>query len=279
MKWMGLSLMLLSLPGLACEARLEVPENVSISSWDAATLAYGESSHAPLDVRVSARACGELLLGVGYEGALPAGVRSSPGGTWLGLTPGDRAPLLPLPAALEEGVNLQPVLAWRPQSQGWPPGPAVGTVRWRLYARDGLLERVVLERTSLVVARVPAVLSVQIRGAHGQSELGSTTTVLDMGRIESGAVHSLLIEVRGNGNARVSVVARHGELRSVGRRAYSIPYTLHLNGRPISGGAPLDAPSFSPGVALARLEVVVGDVERRAAGQYEDVLTLTVAAE
>jgi hypothetical protein len=278
-KWLCLLLTLVSLRSLACEARLDVPQSVSISSWEAATLAYGEPSHAPLDVRVTARGCGELALGVGYEGELPAGVRSSPGGAWLGLTPGDRAPLLALSADLADGVDLQPVLAWRPQPQGLPPGAAAGNVRWRLYARDGLLERLVLERVSVVVANVPAVLSVQIGGAHGRNALGNGPTVLDLGRMESGAVHPLFIEVRGNGNARVSVLARHGQLRLRGRSGYSIPYTLRLDGRPISGAVPLVSPRSNGGIAIARLEVVVGDVERRAAGQYEDVLTLTVAAE
>lgn len=276
---MACLLALLSIPCAACEFALDVPEIVTISSWEATALAEGEASQVPLNVRISAEGCASLALGVSYVGELPAEVRSSPSGLMVGLDPADSMPLLELPADPGTVVDLQPVLAMRARSAGWPAGPASGSLRWRLYARDGLLESLLIERSSVVLAQVPAVLSVQIEGPQGRNRLDGAPTVLDLGRLERGAVHPLLIEVRGNSSARLSIVARHGVLQSMQRKAYTIPYSLRLDGTPFDGEVLLPAPSLNDGTTAARLELVLGEVERRAAGAYEEVLTLTVAAE
>lgn len=278
--WLFLSAMALGWPLIAgaCEVALEVPESVPVSSWEAAALARGQAAAVPLQLRVRSRGCVGLALGAGVEGSLRAGVRSAPAGQWLGLQPGDPAPLLDLGMDSEQ-VDLQPELAWAAQPGGTTAGLLTAVVEWRLYQRDGLLERLLQRRRSQLLVQVPALLEVEILGPHGLSPLAGAPTLLDLGRLQSGAQHALMLIVRGNSRAQLSISPRFGELRSAARRNHAIPYDLRLDGVPVAEGMALPLPQPDARGSSVQLELQVGEVERRAAGVYEEVLTLTVAAE
>jgi hypothetical protein len=97
--------------------------------------------------------------------------------------------------------------------------------------------------------------------------------------VASGDERSAEIEIRGNARAQLALSRRWGELRLPARPEYSIPYRLLVDGQPSAGDGSPQPLALSGEVARARLSVVIGDVERRAAGVYEDAITIVVAPE
>ena len=267
-----------------CAARLQVPGMKRVTPWLAVELAQGGQLQDTLDVRVSdAQGCPALALGVDVsappDNPSRASVRVTPNGAEIGSAPGASQPLLALAVDADGNLAIDPVLEWSAQGQALAAGRQEMRIRWRLYPADELLPQPLVELETLLVAEVPAILEVELIAAGARLPLAGANAMLDFGEVASASERSVDIEVRGNARAQLSITRQWGELRLRGRPDYTIPYSLLLDGRPAPADGmpqPLEA---SGDYSRTRLSVRLGDVERRAAGVYEDILTLVVAAE
>jgi hypothetical protein len=152
-------------------------------------------------------------------------------------------------------------------------------IRWRLYAANALLPQALTELQTRVQADVPAVLDVALIANGARQPLGGASATLDFGEISSGDLREVDIEIRGNARAQLAVSRRWGQLRLRNRPDYTIPYTLLLDGQPLSSVAAPQTLDIRGELSRARLGVRIGELERRAAGVYEDTLTVVVAPE
>lgn len=265
-----------------CSATLQVPVSHRIPAWLAVDLAEGRMLQESIDLRVDGiDGCPTLALGVDVEASDPRSrveILSAPNGAQVGTSPGAGQPLLRLASGRTE-LRLAPVVAWSAQGQALRAGEHGLRLRWRLFPADDLLPQPLVEVETRLTAKVPAVLEVELAAAGAQLPLAGAQALLDFGEVSSGAARSAEIRVRGNARAQLGISRRWGELRLRDRAGYAIPYTLLLDGQIVSGEEwrwLLDGDSDA---GRADLEVRLGDVERRAAGVYEDILTLVVAPE
>lgn len=282
-------ILLLSLTAVAqaqadCAARLLVPGVTPITAWLAVAMADGGQLQESIAVRVSDMTdCPPLALGVELivpvDGRSRASVRTAPNGAEIGSVPGGWQPLLALIDAGNGEAAVSPVVEWTSQGHALPAGRQELRLRWRLYAADALLPQALVEVETLVIAEVPAVLDVELVAAGTRLPLAGSSAMLDFGEVSSGAERSVDIEIRGNARAQVGISRRWGELRLRDRPDYTIPYTLLLDGRVLPEDGSTWLLDSSGDVARARISVLLGDVERRAAGTYEDTLTVVVAPE
>lgn len=264
-----------------CAARVQAG-HVLISPWLAEELAHGGRLQQTLDVRVSGLdGCPPLLLGVsveGADGAERARVLGAPNGAEIGTEPGAGPALLSVLADPGGDSPLSPVLEWSAEGQPLAAGRRTLQLRWQLYAADALLPQSLLTIETQLSAEVPAVLDVELIAAGGRLPLAGANALLDFGEISSGSTRQIDIDIRANAPVQLALSRQYGELRLRGRPDYQIPYSLLIDGRPAdTSGTP--QPLSSSGYTRARLDVVIGDVERRAAGLYEDTLTIIVAPE
>lgn len=267
-----------------CAARLQVAGMKLITPWLAVELAQGGQLQESIDVRVSdAQGCPALALGVDVsvppDNRSRASLRAAPNGAEIGSSPGATQPLLALSADADGNLAIDPVLEWSAQGQALAAGRQELRIRWRLYPADALLPQPLVELETLLVAEVPAILEVELIAAGARLPLAGANAMLDFGEVASDAERSIDIEVRGNARAQLSITRQWGELRLRGRPDYTIPYSLLLDGRPAPADGVPQLLESSGDYSRTRLGVRLGDVERRAAGVYEDVLTVVVAAE
>lgn len=278
-----LSLCAATLARAECAARLQVPGVKQITPWLAVELAQGGQLQESIDVRVSdVGGCPPLALGVEIltpDSRSRISVRAAPNGAEIGSAPGAWQPLLALAADATGEVVVVPVVDWSAQGQALPAGRQEVRLRWRLYPVDDLLPQALVEVETLLVADVPAILEVELIAAGSRLPLAGASTMLDFGEVSSGAERSVDIEIRGNARAQLSISRQWGELRLRARSDYTIPYTLLLDGRMLADDGSVWSLDGNVDLTRTRLGVLLGDVERRAAGVYEDTLTVVVAPE
>lgn len=267
-----------------CAARLQVPGMKRVTPWLAVELAQGGQLQDTLDVRVSdAQGCPALALGVDVsappDNPSRASVRVTPNGAEIGSAPGASQPLLALAVDADGNLAIDPVLEWSAQGQALAAGRQEMRIRWRLYPADELLPQPLVELETLLVAEVPAILEVELIAAGARLPLAGANAMLDFGEVASASERSVDIEVRGNARAQLSITRQWGELRLRGRPDYTIPYSLLLDGHAAPADGMPQALEATGDYSRTRLGVRLGDVERRAAGVYEDILTVVVAAE
>lgn len=266
---------------LACTAQLQAANVHALPTWSSAALAQGGRLQENVDLRIVAGPDCQLLLGVEIIGPEPdpgrVSVRTGPNGAEIGRAPGSGQPLLPVlldPAAM---ALLIPSIEWSAEGRAVAAGIQTAHLRWLLYDAATLLSEPIATLDTRLLAEVPAMLGVTLSVAGARQALAAASVMLDFGELTEGAQRALEIEIEGNAPARISVSAEWGELRHATRSGYRIPYALRLDGRPLdAGSAPL---AVGAGVARLQLSVEIGEVERRAAGTYEDVLTIVVAPE
>jgi hypothetical protein len=273
----------LNLQTATCQPRLQVPAEQPVASWFGTELATGGRLQETLSVRISGAAgCSPLSLGVEAtplnQPDSTAVVRTSPNGAEVGAVAGGGLALLPVAADAQGNTVVLSTLQWSAQGTPFEAGTARLRLRWRLFDSAALIARPIAQADSQLLVSIPAVLDVQLVAAGRRTPLAGTQTRFDLGELSTGTVHRLAIEVSGNAMAQLSIDQRWGELRIPERSGWHIPYALSIDGRPVVGGASLLLQRRGM-LSQAELEIRIGDVERRAAGHYEDTLTLTVAAE
>lgn len=269
-------------PAWGCDPQIQVPAVIRLSPWVSEPLARGGTVQEPLDIRASRiDGCGELLLGVEIDASESRmlQVTSGPNGAPIGREPGAGLALLPLAPEGADQVGARAMILWSMEGTALRAGAATAGLRLRLFPADALLPEPLQELDVTLIAMVPALLELAVVTPAGRSQLAGSRTILDLGEITGGARHGLDIEVRGNSAVRLVVTPEHGELRLRGRPERTIPYTLQLDGRPVGPAGLAEALLLTDGEARLRLDLQIGDVERRAAGEYVDVLMISLAPE
>jgi len=155
-------------------------------------------------------------------------------------------------------VNIQ--LTQRAYS-GIDPGNAVQT--------DRIRERVVLD--------IPASARLIVRSDAGEQTLGAGTGFLSLGDLVSGGRGRASLSLAGNVSVAVEVSATHGELVHTEFPEYTVPYSIELGGVRGSGanGARIQ---LRPDETVD-LQVDVGELETLVAGDYQDILQITIRSD
>lgn len=267
--------------GHSCTALMQAAAVHALPTWSSAALAQGGRLQENVDLRIVADADCQLLLGVEVtEAAVAAGrvsVRTGPNGGEIGSAPGSGQPLWPIALDPAATALLSPSIEWSAEGRAVPAGTQSVSVRWLLYDASTLLSEPISTLDTRLLAEVPALLGVTLSVAGARQALAGASVMLDFGELTEGAQRALEIGIEGNAPARLSVFAEFGALRHSARAGYRIPYAVRLDGHPFDPGSASVA--VDAGSARLQLSVEIGEVERRAAGTYEDVLTIVVAPE
>jgi hypothetical protein len=152
-------------------------------------------------------------------------------------------------------INIQ--LTQRAYS-GADPGSAVQTDRVR--------ERVALD--------IPATARLIVRSDAGEQALGTGAGFLSLGDLVTGGRGIAALSLAGNVAVAVEVSATRGALVHTEFPEYTVPYSIELGGIRGSGSGALST-RLRPGESVD-LEVAVGELETRVAGDYQDTLQITI---
>ena len=128
-----------------------------------------------------------------------------------------------------------------------------------------------------VALDVPAAARLIIRSDAGEQSLGSGRGFLALGELMTGGRGRANLRLDGNVPVTVDVIATHGALVHARLPDYTVPYTLTLGS--VSGPASAGLQSrMEPGDRVD-LFVDVGEVETVVAGDYQDVLQITITTD
>lgn len=191
------------------------------------------------------------------------------------------APLARLrsPLAPSETGALELQLAI-PRGQFAAPGVYRDAVELELYALDasGRTAGPALQTAPLTIAyTVPRVLSINLRG-------GELATTLGFGALVKGQQRTVEIQARGNMLYRLDVSSDHRGVMALTPKApgrdFSVPYTATLVGHPLNLAATASLRNLPPtrpeSDASHPLTITIGEVQRKRAGRYEDVITIEI---
>ncbi|NKI33935.1 hypothetical protein HFP89_01990 [Wenzhouxiangella sp. XN79A] len=131
---------------------------------------------------------------------------------------------------------------------------------------DRIRERVALD--------VPAGARLRVRSDAGEQPLDSGVGFLALGNLVSGGRGRAWLTLDGNVPVTLDVVAANGALVHEEFPEYTVPYTLSLGGVAGAGNMALET-RLEPGDTVT-LDVDVGELERLVAGDYQDVLRITI---
>lgn len=237
---------------------------------DACTLAIAAKGDATGAQRRMRNGVSELVYLVKTEGnvelgndlAAPGGYVQLPGGA------GSEATLrlrIEIPAGQMEGA-----------------GSFSDLLTLRLYDIETAPTPVGLDTTVTVSGLIPARAQVNIAGAD--AAFGAfTLDQLNFGELAEGATRNGVVQVRATAPVRVTVQSQYrGVLRHrvLGETVPSVPYSLSLAGTVGDLTTGVFAIDRTPPMTLAGenypLLVTIGSIEGRVAGQYQDILTVSV---
>lgn len=273
-------------PGLACEvALLEDPGTLVMDHDPFATLA----STAPLRLRLENRGAArtlELIFDTGQatqlvlkgpRGLLPFVLRENEG--VLPTTGGEGAHfLLAMEADATVRGSLDLIVAG---SAVVPPGLHSGQLTMQLRDRGG--GQPCREPFAIPVqVLVPSRAQMNIAGASGPIGDGPGLNSIDFGSLMEGAVRTVFLQLRANGDAMIALQSREGGvMRHRDLPEHAAPYAMMLDGRPVelSGRQEFPAPPAASidGISLP-MTFTIGRVAGLPAGRYEDVITISVSA-
>jgi len=130
----------------------------------------------------------------------------------------------------------------------------------------------VRERVSL---DLPAGASLIVDSDAGEGTLGSGPGFLALGDLVSGGRGRARLTLVGNVDVTLNVSALHGELVHTEFPEYTVPYSLSLGGA--GNGGSMER-RMRPGESTD-LEVDVGELESMVAGDYQDILQITITTD
>lgn len=167
-----------------------------------------------------------------------------------------------------------------PRGQFAAPGYYVDTLTLELYALDsvGQVGSMPLDSTTLQLSyTVLQILSVNIKGA-------GTTTTVDFGELTMGKQKTVIIQARSNHSYDLNISSsNYGAMAltpPVPSQNWSVGYEARFNNRPLDlnkGTSMQKLPPTYGEEASHKLEVTVGDVARKRAGEYKDVITVQIS--
>ena len=184
----------------------------------------------------------------------------------------------PIPVNTTEDFTYRIVI---PRGQFAAPGNYADTLTLELYALDsaGQPKSASVDSTTLQLSyTVPQILSVNVKGA-------GTTTTMDFGELSTGEQKAVIIQARSNRSYDLNVSSEnHGVMvlmPPVPNRKWSVGYEAELNSQRLdlhSGSSVQKLPPTHSEEANYSLKVAVGDVSKKRAGKYEDVITVQINA-
>lgn len=121
---------------------------------------------------------------------------------------------------------------------------------------------------------VPAYARVLVQSDAGEQPLGASASFVSLGDLISGGRGRATLQLQGNVPVTVGMQPRRGRLVHREFPEYTVPYRLSVAGRIVSGGSAYVR--MKPGEST-QLRIEVGEVENVVAGDYQDVLLLTVS--
>lgn len=135
-----------------------------------------------------------------------------------------------------------------------------------------------------IVLMTLARAQMNIVGAAATFGEGASVTRVDFGILETGARRRVFLQVRANGRARLSIAsANQGYLMRADHAAGEggIPYLASFDGRPVDlsreWAEDFEPPSSLAGASMP-LDLALGTVGPRPAGNYSDLLTIEISA-
>lgn len=166
------------------------------------------------------------------------------------------------------------------------PGQVVGSGHFdeqlRLRLVDNVGNLLANERRIPVSVRVQSRAQVNIAGSAGNFSSGMKSATLNLGSIERGATGRIFIQVRANEPVVLRIESQNGGiLRHVSARDQSVPYAFSVDGRRLNLSGPASLTKRPPrsldGAAYEAI-TTVNPVQGRLAGEYRDVVTISVDA-
>lgn len=203
-------------------------------------------------------------------GAVFANSITSPLGT-LSIAGGDKTRTATLRVKVQAGLiapaaSYTDVLTFRAYRVGTGPLVQVGT-----------------DRTATAGAVVEARAQVNIAGASGSFGSPFALDRIDFGTLSTGASKNAIVQVRATSPVSITVTSlNHGRLKhKVLATDLGVPYALQLDGAPVELSGTSSSLNRSPPVSLDGINypmnLQIGDVTGRPAGEYQDTLTINVA--
>lgn len=185
---------------------------------------------------------------------------------------------------LEGGVGKEGVLRARievPAGQVSGAGAYSDFLTLRLYDL-ATSQALGADKTTTLLGVVPA--RAQMNLAGGDAAFGNfTLDQLNFGELAEGATRTAAVQVRSTAPVTVTVLSQHGGAlrhKVLGPSTPSVPYTLTLAGVAAnfaSGALSIDrTPPLTLSGASYPLQVTIGSVAGRVAGDYQDILTISV---
>ena len=170
-----------------------------------------------------------------------------------------------------------------PSGQTVPAGSYSERVTARLFERRGG-GRLRDERGLTLRAAVSSQAEVNLARQPGLSfSAGRSYDVVDFGELETGESRAIIVRVRANSAYRFSLESENmGELvrqGALGANADRVSYSARLDGDGLDLTAPVLAlrDPLAPGASEELIfDVVIGDVSNARAGNYADLITITV---
>lgn len=170
-----------------------------------------------------------------------------------------------------------------PSGQTVPAGSYSERVTARLFERRGG-GRLRDERGLTLRAAVSSQAEVNLARQPGVSfSAGRSYDVVDFGELETGESRAIIVRIRANSAYRVSLESENlGELvrqGALGADVDRITYSARLDGDGLDLTAPIIAlrDPLAPGASEELVfDVVIGDVSDARAGDYADMITITV---
>lgn len=185
---------------------------------------------------------------------------------------------------LDPGRRMRLTLAARiTQDAIAPAGESIADLAIELREPGSVATSAAALPVSIVLATIPRA-QMNIVGAAATFGEGARITQVDFGILETGASRRVFLQVRANGQARLSIASAHaGRLRRDEGSAEEegIGYSAQFDGAIVDLTRPwaaVIAPPHSIAGASLPLDLVLGTVGPRLAGRYADVLTIELSA-
>jgi hypothetical protein len=164
------------------------------------------------------------------------------------------------------------------------PGPRLRAQRiniqliTRLYSGTDPSNAVETERVRQRISLdIPARATLNVRSDLGDGTLGSAPAFLLLGDLISGSEKRAFLSLEGNVPVTLNVTASQGVLVHTEFPQYTVPYSIVLGGVEGPGTAGLGT-RMEPGETVV-LTVSVGELETLVAGDYQDVLQITMTVD
>ena len=280
----ALMILLLSLSGTSlaqpCRPQLQMEPPVA-DQWTLEQLAAGQTIRIPFRISVSANRddCPFLAtFDFAHSQQVAVHVERRPfGQALLDLTASDPRRILSGVAGRQAPalIDLDLVVTPRPRLSARRINIQLTT---RIYSGTDPSDAVETERVrQRIPLDVPATASLNVRSDLGDGTLGSMPAFLVLGDLVSGSEKRAFLTLEGNMPVTVNVTASNGVLVHTEFPQYTVPYAIALGAVEGPGTAGYET-RLEPGDPVV-LTVSVGELETLVAGDYQDILQITVTVD